>query len=131
MRPSAKAGAKSQPQRLWVAIGYSAGMSVPERYQGRPALLIIENYVLAVIGALSAEKNAVMRDVVQRMWGGGDDWMETVRGQVGWQRSIDDEIHENWIGYQEAAQDQKATGSPDEFAMILAEGIGKDANGSA
>jgi hypothetical protein len=41
------------------------------RYQGRPLLLIYEQYALDLIGALPPEKQQLARTVVQRVFGGG------------------------------------------------------------
>jgi hypothetical protein len=46
----------------------------PERYKGRPLLIILENYVLDCIGELPPDKQALARSTVQRVFGGGDDW---------------------------------------------------------
>jgi hypothetical protein len=42
----------------------------PERYSGRPLLIVLENYVLDCIGELGPDKQALARSVVQRVWGG-------------------------------------------------------------
>jgi hypothetical protein len=51
----------------------------PGRYAGRPLLIVLENYVLDCIGEMPPDKQALVRSVVQRVWGGGDDWKATVR----------------------------------------------------
>ena len=43
------------------------------RYTGRPLLILLENYVLDCIGALSPAKQAAMQVAVRRVYGGGDD----------------------------------------------------------
>jgi hypothetical protein len=98
-------------------------MAMPERYQGSPLLLIIENYALSVIGELAPEKAKGMRGVVQRVWGGDDDWMATVRRELDWKESIDSTIKRNWSGYQEAAREQGVPGSAVEFAMMFADAV--------
>ena len=106
-------------------------MSLPSRYEDRPILAILENYALAVIGAFPEEKSATMLRLVQGVWAGGDDWMQTVRAKLGWEESIDDTIRDNWVGYQQVARKQHATGSPAKFAMMFADAIAPDANPSA
>ncbi len=106
-------------------------MSLPSRYEDRPILVIFENYALAVIGAFPEEKSATMLRMVQKVWAGGDDWMETVRARLGWEQSIDDTIADNWAGYQQAAREQHRTGSPAEFAKMLADAIAPDATSNA
>ncbi|MBW2457864.1 MAG: hypothetical protein JRI68_25385 [Deltaproteobacteria bacterium] len=94
-------------------------------------MLIFENYALAVIGEFPVEKSPGMLRIVQGVWTGGDDWMQTVRAKLGWQESIDDAIRDNWVGYQQAARKQHVTGSPAKFAMMFADAIAPDATPSA
>jgi hypothetical protein len=68
----------------------------PERYAGRPLLIVLENYVLDCIGALPPDKQALARSVVQRVWGGGDDWKETVRAQLHLEPSMDESLRGMW-----------------------------------
>lgn len=58
-------------------------------------MVIIENYALRAIGSLSDDKAAGVGKIVQRVWGGDDDWMATVRAQLNWQPTVDDSIREN------------------------------------
>jgi len=68
----------------------------PERYSGRPLLIVLENYVLDCIGELGPDKQALARSVVQRVWGGGDDWKATVREQLKLLPSTDEALHGMW-----------------------------------
>jgi hypothetical protein len=104
------------------------GMGLPNRYDGRPILLIIENYALRSIGKLSEEKAAAVLKVVQRVWGGDQDWIRTVRAQLGWEPSMDEAIRKNWIAYDKAAREQDVPGSAEEFAMMFADAIESQAN---
>ena len=104
-------------------------MTLPRRYEGKPLLIVIENYALAVIGTLDDKKAANVRDIVNRVWGGADDWMATVREQLGWEPSMDQTIRRNWAGYQKAAREQGVPGSATEFAMIFADAIERQASG--
>ena len=45
----------------------------PERYAVRPLLIILENYILDCIGELPPPRQAGLRAIVQRVFGGGDD----------------------------------------------------------
>ena len=92
-------------------------------------LLIIENYALNLLGELPTEKAATMKMITARVWGGGDDWMETVRETMGWDTSIDETIRQNWTGYQRAAEQQGVTGSAEEFAMMFADAVADSGSG--
>lgn len=101
-------------------------MESPERYQGKPILIVIENYALATIGQLAPEKLAGIAAIVQRVWGGGGDWMQTVREQLAWDESMDGTIRSNWQAYQHAAREQGVQGSAVEFAMMFADALEKE-----
>jgi hypothetical protein len=102
-------------------------MATSERYAGNPMLIVLENYALAVIGELMPEKATGVREVVQRAWGGDDDWMATVRGELQWNDAFDGTIRQNWHEYQQAAREQEVSGSAVEFAMLFADAIQESA----
>ena len=70
--------------------------TIPERYQGKPLLVILENYILAAINELSAEKIRSMSEVIQQAWGGDADWMATIRGKLGLPDTTEDTLREIW-----------------------------------
>jgi hypothetical protein len=96
-------------------------MALPERYQGRPLLLLVEAYALAVIGEQPAEAEKLVRQV----WGGGEDWRATVREQLAWEATIDQTIETNWSRYLRETGDRGIPPSPTEFAMAFADAIEK------
>lgn len=98
-------------------------MALPERYQSKPILLIIENYVMVVIGELPPEEATAVQAVVQKLWGGGPDWMQTLRRELAWEASFDEAISQNWAGFQATARDQGADASPLEFARLFADAV--------
>jgi hypothetical protein len=104
-------------------------MALPERYAGKPILLIIENYVMVVIGELPAEEATAVQNVVQRVWGGSPDWMSTVRRELAWETSFDEAILQNWEGYRKAARQQGAAASPSEFARLFADAVEEQSRG--
>lgn len=69
-----------------------------ERYAGRPLLILLENYVLACIGVLSAESTARVADLTRRGFGAPPeaDWMEVLRTQLDLGPGICDSIRERW-----------------------------------
>ena len=93
----------------------------PERYRGRPLLMVLENYVLAAIGELSAEQNAGLAQIVQRVFGGGDDWMRTVREQLRLGDSLDESLRRLWARNQATARQSDITLHPVQFAKMVAD----------
>lgn len=94
-----------------------------DRYDNRPILVFLENYALAAIGELSDDKALTLRALVQEMWGGDDDWMETLREQLGWKPDIQQTIRLNWTAYQKAAADHGAKPTPEDFAQRFADTV--------
>ncbi|MEZ4370818.1 MAG: hypothetical protein R3B07_08330 [Polyangiaceae bacterium] len=98
-------------------------MSEDDRYDNRPILVFLENFALAAIGELPKAKQRTLRALVQEMWGGDDDWMETLRGELGWKPDIQETIRLNWAAYQKAAEDQGAQATPEDFAQAFADTV--------
>jgi hypothetical protein len=92
-----------------------------DRYEGRPLLAIVENYVLAAIGALPRSRAVGTLKVVQRLLGGGGDWMETVRQQLGLERGVDEELRTLWSQNRRAAEANGDELSPADFARLVAD----------
>lgn len=93
----------------------------PERYRGRPLLILLENYVLAAIGELPAERSAGVGATVQRMWGGGEDWMRTLRRQLDLDDALDASLRGMWARNQQIARDNKTELHPIQFAKMVAD----------
>ena len=91
----------------------------PERYAGRPLLVVLENYVLDCIGELPPDKQAAVRSIVQRVWGGGDDWKATVRGQLHLEASMDESLRGMWSRNQERAKQNNQQLHPVQLAKMV------------
>jgi hypothetical protein len=91
----------------------------PDRYEGRPLLILLENYVLAAIGELPPEKAAAAGAVVRKTWGGDDDWMRTLRGEVDLNDSVDDTLRQLWARNRQIARENGVELSPEQFAMMV------------
>jgi len=70
--------------------------TIPPRYQGKPLLVILENYVLAAIDELSPEKIRSMSEVIQAAWGGDADWMLTIRTKLDLPETTETTLREIW-----------------------------------
>jgi len=93
----------------------------PERYKGRPLLVILENYILDCIGALEPDKQQQVRAIVQRTFGGDEDWKRTVRGVLHLEESFDAELRRMWQQNQEIATANKTTLHPVQFAKMVSD----------
>jgi hypothetical protein len=91
----------------------------PERYVGRPLFVIVENYILDAIGELDEEALRGMVAIVQRVWGGGDDWRATVRRELDWNDSIDQSYQDMWQKNREIATRNGIDLHPIEFAKMV------------
>jgi hypothetical protein len=91
----------------------------PERYAGRPLLIVLENYVLDCIGELPPDKQALARSVVQRVWAGGEDWKATVRAQLHLAPALDESLRGMWSRNQEVAKQHTQQLHPIQFAKMV------------
>ena len=91
----------------------------PDRYRGRPLLIILEHYVLDCVGALAPEQQQSVAQVVRQVFGGGEDWKATVRATLKLKDSLDAEIRTMWDRNQQAAAQQNVTLHPVQFAKIV------------
>lgn len=66
------------------------------RYQGRPLLIILDNYILECLGVLAPEKQIGIAAIVKKPFGGGDNWQKTLRGTLKLDDSIDETIRQAW-----------------------------------
>jgi hypothetical protein len=105
--------------RSKVAPALPSAETEPSRYKGRPLLILLENFVLACIGELPADNN--MATVVQKAFGGGNDWMQTLRERLDLQPAIDESIREMWAKNQAIAHDNNVQLHPVQFAKMLAD----------
>jgi hypothetical protein len=105
-------------------------MTPRDRYRGKPILLIIEHYVLVVIDELSVEDTAEIGSGVRAIWGGGPDWVETVRRELALNASFDEAITRNWAGFCALAREQGTDEDPFEFARGFADEVERQTQSS-
>jgi hypothetical protein len=91
----------------------------PDRYKGRPLLLVMENYVLDCIGELGQDKQEGIRKIVQKVWSGSSDWKQTVREQLHLQPAVDENIRQMWDNNKRIAKDNSTTLDPIQFAKMV------------
>jgi len=92
---------------------------MPDRYAGKPLLILLENYVLDCIGALSADKQTSIRQIVERTYGAGPDWKHTLRTTLHLGDTLDDHLREMWTRNQEIAKNAAHSLSPEDFARMV------------
>lgn len=83
--------ARRQPRRAPDAAPVS-------RDDSKPLLILLDNFVLACIGALTDERYAQIGEVVGRVFGAapGSDWMEVLRTRLELGPTICDGIRDRW-----------------------------------
>lgn len=89
------------------------------RYQGKPLLIVLENYVLHTVGALDPERYQAMQQIVQRVFGGGADWKQTIRNALRLQESLDEELRALWQKDRESNRAQGLVLHPAQFAEMV------------
>ena len=91
----------------------------PDRYKGRPLLLILDNYVLDCIGELPPDQQKGVGSLVQQVWGGTADWKKTVRSILSLTKVMDENIRQLWETNQQIAKENNETLHPVQFAKML------------
>lgn len=91
----------------------------PDRYKGRPLVLVLENYVLDCLGALSPESQEKVADVVQKGFGGDRDWKRTIRHQLGIPDTLDQSLRQMWAQNQQIARENDFDLHPVQFAKMV------------
>jgi hypothetical protein len=91
----------------------------PERYQGRPLLVVLENYVLDCIGKLSPESSQKLAGLMQEALGGGPDWKQTLREMLQLDPSMDEELRKLWTTNEALARQQGIELHPVQFAKMV------------
>jgi hypothetical protein len=90
-----------------------------DRYKGKPLLILLENYVLSCIGCLPEEKVPALTGVVQKLYGGGNDWKATLRSNLHLEDSLDDELRRMWLRNQDVAKQANESLLPADFARMV------------
>src|SRR5262245_41588093 len=91
----------------------------PDRYRGRPLLIVLENYVLAAIGVLPKNADQRLSQLVKSVFGGDDDWKKTVRKHLELSDAIDGSFRELWDRNQAIARQNGTELNPVQFAKMV------------
>ncbi len=89
------------------------------RYQGKPLLIVLENYVLHTVGALNPERYQAMQQIVQRVFGGGADWKQTMRNALRLEESLDEELRTLWQKDRDSNRARGLVLHPAQFAEMV------------
>lgn len=95
-----------------------------DRYQGKPFLLLLEKYILDVIGELKRsdrEGLEKMTPKLQRTFNHTGSWSEIVSAQLRLTPRDRDSIARNWKHNKQRADSKIKSVSPEDFARFLAD----------
>lgn len=89
------------------------------RYAAKPLLILLENYILDCIGCLPKDKVPTLTSMIQRVYGGGDDWKATLRATLQLDDSLDENLREMWRRNQAVARQADQALLPKDFARMV------------
>lgn len=101
----------------------------PERYQGRPLLIVLENYVLDCIGKLPPGSSEKLTKMMQQVFGGGPDWKQTLRDTLQLPATLDGQLLELWTKNEAIARQNGVELHPVQFAKMVVDENFADAVG--
>lgn len=84
---------------------------------------LLENYVLAAVGALPTEEQVKTKVITSRLFGGnaGDHWQTKLREEFGVTETLDEQLRTMWSQAQKLAADKGAEISAQDFAAMVVE----------
>jgi hypothetical protein len=88
-------------------------------YNGKPLLILLENYMLDCIGCLPKDKVPTIINIIQQVYGGGDDWKATLRSTLHLDASLDESLRQMWVRNQDGARQANQTLAPKDFARMV------------
>ena len=89
------------------------------RYAGKPQLVLLENWILDVMGELPQEKQDKTKRIIQRVYGGGEDWKETLRYALRLDSDVEDKFRKLWHKNMDAAHQDKVALNPAAFVKTI------------
>ena len=106
-------------ERTHPEIPSQAELDDASYYGGRPMLMMMEAYVLDCIGHLPLERQRAVGEIVRKVWGGGDDWKETIRRATGLQDGVDDFFRGAWERNVAKARETNLVLTPAQYARMI------------
>lgn len=99
----------------------AADPALANRYDGKPLLILLDNFVLACIGALTDERYAKVGEAVSRAFGAapGSDWMAELRTRLELGPGICDGIRDRWQRVVTAVEAEGKHADPVQFAREI------------
>ena len=91
----------------------------PARYQGRPLVIVLENYILDCIGKLPPGSSQELAKLMQQALGGGPDWKQTIRDMLHLDARLDQELRDLWDRNEALAREQGQELHPVQFARMV------------
>jgi hypothetical protein len=89
------------------------------RYDGKPLMIIIENYILDTIGKLHPAQLKTTEKIVRSTFGGDKDWRPTLREALGLSAELDNELINMWENNQKIAEQEGSELTPVFFARMI------------
>jgi len=92
------------------------------RYDGKPLLRLLDQYVLWAIGELSTDQEDNLNRMapkLQARFGGGGQWHEAVERAVRMDADTPQQIQGMWVRNLERARANGLTLTPEEFALMV------------
>lgn len=98
--------------------------ALADRYRGRPLLILLENFVLACIGALPEDRSRQVADAARRAFAApaDADWMEVVRAELELGPTICEAIQQRWAAAVALLEAAGEAADPVEFARGIVDG---------
>lgn len=93
----------------------------PERYEGRPLLLLIENWILDCIGELEADKQPQMQEAVSTAFHSEGPWRETFPDLLDLDVAIEKEFRQLWEEHRDQENSDGTLVTPVQFAKLIAD----------
>ncbi len=90
-----------------------------DRYKGKPLLILLESYVLSCIGCLPEEKVPTITGIVQKVYGGGEDWKATLRSTLHLEDALDENLRQMWHRNLDIAKQSGVPLLPEDFARMV------------
>lgn len=90
-----------------------------DRYDNRPLLVMVENYILDCIGELQPQEQDAIAKLVQHALEPQEDWRQTLRDYLHFDAGMDEELRELWKNNREIAREHDTELTAIHFARMV------------